>query len=99
MVWRLCSHDGLYELQRISERMGSAQYQATLYEHLTPFGSLLGGENLIFQQGMLLAIHLNPPRNGFEKKNLIFFVMVKWKSRLEPHGKSLGNILSQSLCL
>ncbi|GBL79396.1 hypothetical protein AVEN_92583-1 [Araneus ventricosus] len=72
MAWRPFTYDGLYDLQRISGRMGSVQYQAMLYDHLIPFRPLLGGAHLIFQQDNAFSIHLNPPMNGFKKKKLIF---------------------------
>ncbi|GBN77462.1 hypothetical protein AVEN_225091-1 [Araneus ventricosus] len=50
--------------------MGSAQYQAMLCDHLIPFGTLLDGVNLIFQQDNA-SCHTSKPTQEKEKVNIL----------------------------
>ncbi|GFT92753.1 hypothetical protein TNCV_739441 [Trichonephila clavipes] len=66
MVWEACKHNGLRDLQRISGRIDSAQYQAVLYDHLVPLRTLFIEVYWIVQKDIFPELHLNPPKKGFK---------------------------------
>ncbi|GBM92900.1 hypothetical protein AVEN_189140-1 [Araneus ventricosus] len=94
MIWEAFNHDGFRDLQRISGRMNSTQYQAMLYDHLILFGLQTDAANCIFLQENA-SCHVSKPTLDWFRKEKVN--ALPWPSRrpdLNSMKKTLEHIMS-----